>query len=266
MKVVFKKTIKGINDDSDSVYADSSYAFILDGEDDIVKSKFNSKWYVTNFAKVFNDILDNNLEYSIKNTINNLRKKIINNDISRNYEIPCASMSFVRDMGDYFELCQIGDLPIVILNKDNSFQFLNGDEKISSYKKELLNKIDELSKDIPKKEALDQVKNNDLIMFRDKKNRPNEYNMLDINSHIKLDVIKINKDNIKKIILMSNGLKDIYETMHVYSKSELVSLIDKEKYNDIFMELKQSQMFDTDLKNTRFNVASDASLIVLSVD
>ncbi len=266
MKVVFKKTIKGIEDDADFVYADSSYAFVIDGEDDIVNSKFNSRWYVNNFVKVFNDVLDDDLEQSIKITINFLRKMLINNGISCNYEIPCASMSFVRDKGDYFEVCQIGDLPIIILNNDNTTQVLNGDEKFIMHKRALINRIDELSKEMPKKEAIEKVKNNDLKELRDKKNRPNEYNLLDINSHIDINIVKLEKDNIKKIMLMSNGFKEIYEIMHIYSRNEMVELIDKEKYNDIFMELKQSQMSDTEMNKTRFNVAIDASLIVLSVD
>ena len=266
MKVVFKKTIKGICDDADSVYADSSYAFILDGEDDIVESKFNSRWYISNFAKVFNDVLDDDLEQSIRNTINFMRKMLINNGISSNYEVPCSSMSFVRDKGDYFELCQIGDLPIIIINKDNTIQFLEGNEKLIMHKRAILNRIDELSKEMPKKAATEQVKNEDLRELRDRKNRPGEYCLLDINSHIDINVTKLEKDFVKKIILISNGLRDTYETMHVYSKNDLISLIDKEKYNDIFMELKQSQMNDTEMNKTRFSVASDASLIVLSVD
>lgn len=266
MKVVFKKTIKGIEDDADFAYADSSYAFVIDGEDDIVNSKFNARWYVNNFVKVFNDVLDDNLEQSIKNTVNFLRKMLINNDISSNYAIPCASMSFVRDKEDYFEVCQIGDLPVIIINKDNTIQVLNGDEKLIMHKRALLNRIDELSKEMPKKEAIEQVKNNDLKELRDRKNRPDEYNLLDINSHIIINVVKIEKESVKKIILMSNGFKEAYEIMHVYTRNELVELIDKEKYNDIFMGLKQSQMSDTEMNKTRFNVAIDASLIVLSVD
>jgi hypothetical protein len=268
MKIIYKKSIAGCELNEDYVFGDESIGYIIDGLANLSELKYNSRWYVTNFANFFNNNQSNDILNDIKNTVSSMRNKVKNQGFTNNYEIPCAEISLVKDCGDFLEICQIGDLPIIILKNDGTYKVLYGDKSLIKEKRKLLREI-EKDVEINHINVKDAIENKrDLRKnIRNKKNTPHNYTLLDINTNVlnNIEIIRLSKLNIKKIFIMSSGFMEIFETMKIFTLDETIKMLDEENYNQLFLDLKQSQVEDPEISHLRLSISDDATLLAIEI-
>lgn len=266
---------KGANGhNEDLISYGKNYAYVLDGATSLIKNKFtkkyNASWYVRKFSKILNSEINSKLELPeiIKRTIIKMQREFdIINDVE-NYQIPSACIALVKENNDNFEFFCLGDCSILYNCKDKIFEFTSNELRMLDSK--ILKNMIQISKDknIDVIDAYSYVEKQ-LIENRNMKNKDNGYYVLDIDENVveHARYLKIPKDNINKIIILSDGMSSYYECMKLVDDyKDFFNKAINTKTKLLYKELKKASYKDSKLNNyPRFKIIDDISIIKIDV-
>ena len=253
----------------------NNYAFILDGASGLVKNKItldsDAKWYVNELGKILKNELKQNIDLKtiLKNSIKKMSDELKKYDIQNYLELPSACIAIVREYDDNIEFLVMGDCSIIIKN-NNSLELLTTNEirKLDGEKIEKMKEID-LKNNISVKESLKYIID-DLKAQRKLRNNINGYYVLDD----KIEAIDyamykiINKKDVDKIVLMSDGFSTYYECLKIVNNyKEFYEECMNNDVEKLYQNLRTIEKNDQDLnKFPRYKVSDDASIIKIELE
>ena len=260
----------------DRVYSCEEYAFVLDGASSLVKDQYSNLntdaewcsnwWYeylkgeLKDNTKTIPDILKRGVELST----------IEFKNLSRGVELedfPCTTVSIVRRKGGYLEMYALADSPILIKAKSGLHLTFE----------DTLNTVNEGFNTIRIKHFADQenltmkesrVKHGEVLYKNISiKNKFGGYYVLaDSVEAIYHGVYNsIEEELIEKVVILSDGYSQVYDTVKIMSSEELVDAVESvEDLENIYHKLYDLQEEDYDCdKYIRFKIRDDASIAVM---
>lgn len=264
----------------DRCYSCEKYAFVIDGATSLFNQKFSSlgsdaEWYaewwyqylkksLDNYELTIPEILQNGIDLVVKEF-----KTLAGDEDVKDF--PSSTISIVRRLANKkLEIYVLGDSPIILQAKTG----------ISILVAETLNNVnDDLNKLILKNLAdsnhmtLKEVRKNFPDCLKERRSMKNSfgghYILADDKNAILHGVYRfIEEDLIKKVLIVSDGYSQIFDTFEQYSINELADKINnQEDAEDIYSELYDLQENDLDCdKFIRFKVRDDATIATLIFD
>lgn len=241
----------------------NNYYLVIDGATPLIKNKgHNLACYMVKYIKKnihkYNGSIKTRLEMLSSDIYKSL--KTLSDDTAY---LPSASLSYVEDKGDEYEIGIVGDCEAVVKKVDG--------EIIRCYD-DSLSKLDDfaLSKmiEIAKEKNIDIVDarpfiNDILIENRRLQNKENGYNAYTVLPNFSLNELKFKfkKSDVTEIYLYSDGFSDAFTSLGIYSSYEEMfknSIDIKEEVNKIKLASYNDSKCN---KNPRFKVIDDITIV-----
>ena len=268
IKEKLSKTSKETNEDL--ICTGDNYAFVLDGATSLgnnINETNDAYWYVKTFSSYLSKFIkDDNAKLAVKKSIKEMSKELgkYTENKESNLDIPSSCIALIKENEDNFELFVLGDCSIIYGNKDN--QTLVTKYDIRKLDEEKIEKMKEIAqeKGINVCDTYEYVLP-DLIQQRLLRNKENSYYVLDIaeNAVDHAEYIKVPKENIDIILLMSDGFSSYYDCLNIekdYKSFFLKNYVTS--VEELYEELRHVEKDDYLLnKHPRFKETDDASII-----
>lgn len=264
MSYSFSSLIKKYHTYNEDCLAISSNLFcVIDGATSL-KSKNNK--YKTETSKMVKELAilfkkykgnGDKLENYIYECSKELAKKYDNSN--------SCGFSLIYFYLDNIYIYYLGDPECLIKTKDNKILTIYNDSlaKLDDY---AISKMIDISKkeNISIKEARNKI-NDILVENRNKKNKENGYYVFEpsINPNFKIYKAIINKNDVKEILLSTDGYQAIYKVYKLIKKEEIFSL----PLNEGYKKIKEVSFLDKEMnKYPRFKIIDDISAIKIELD
>lgn len=252
----------------DNYLIGKDYIVVMDGATDLTNNpKYNANWFVLELEKTLKIELDKkyDLKDTLRNSVNEVKKKVEDtfNEVS-------CSIIIVREINDKIEYLSLGDCTGVI-------QFINETKVLYNTS---LEKLDNLSLEVLKEQSIKnnttvlEAKNtievkNIILKHRNLKNTKEGYYTCDL-SNVGVDNADyyiFNKNEIKNILLMSDGFDDVVSRYKVYKDyDELIKVIYDNSIEYVKEVLYKIQEEDKDLnKYVRFKKSDDITCVLTKI-
>lgn len=268
------------NYNEDECYVCENFGFVLDGAtglsgENYTKEKTDALWLVKQAKEFLIENLGNlnkKVEDIVKECIiytNTLFDKIVKN--INTIDKPSCCLSLFRIENDKIKFFALGDCPILIKLKNGKVDYLICDDILKLDEKSHHSVLDyKLKHNVPYLEARHSI-NHIFLENRLLKNTDRGYYIFsdDANAVDHALVNKYyNKVDIEKIIILSDGYSQVFDTVYIYTNEELVDKINTEEdVKNIYNTLTKLQKEDKDCeKYNRFKLSDDASLICKKLD
>lgn len=257
----------------DEGYVCKTFGFVIDGATGLTgehfsNNKSDAQWLAKNVKAYLKKHLKSNLSTIkiLKNCVAYISKKY--NIISKGQYVidkPCCCIALFREIKDKIEIYLIGDCEILIeLNNGEVLRFIRNDhinldenshKEIKQFQK--ANSISYLNAANKSKQIF--LKN------RLKKNTEEGYYIFcdDINVIDHGTLKSFNKQDIKKIVMVSDGFAQYYDLFNISNYiTFLKNLKDKKTANNFYNTLLSLQLNDSECDNyNRFKISDDSTLL-----
>ncbi|MHA1110910.1 MAG: protein phosphatase 2C domain-containing protein [Promethearchaeota archaeon] len=268
------KAGKGINEDT--CFASNFFAYVIDGATGLDNIRFKNgmspaEWYTEELDKY----LQNNLSNQEKSIIEIL--EIGASQIRNEYiyvlqlegiggiDPPSAAIAIIRMVKDVIQYYVLGDCPILVKNKDETFQIIN-DGRVSELDKSIITQMIKIhdERDIDVLDAVSHVKDK-IAAQRQRKNTKNGYWILTMDGlgipYGIVGTLKISA--ILKICLLTDGFSAYYDVFHLLPNyKEFLDRIEQETIENMYKTLRKQQELDPLCnKYPRFKPKDDATIV-----
>lgn len=263
----------------DRVYSCDEYAFVLDGASSLIKTQYSdlatdaewcSNWWCEYLKTALGD-KDKSIPEILKAGVEISTKEF--HEISggaRLEDFPCTTASIVRRNNGYLEMYAIADSPILIKAKSGlHLVFEDSLNNVNEGFNTIRIKHFADSEGISMKES--RAKHGE-ILYRNIsiKNKFGGYyvlaNSIDAIDHGVYNTIEENL--IDKVLILSDGYSQVYDTVKIMTCEELVDAIESiEDVEKMYQKLYDLQEEDSDCnKYTRFKIRDDASIAFMKFE
>lgn len=278
MKSYTMISIPGLDNNEDAAFVSSQMGYVLDGATGLLKEKItpagsDATWFSYTWSEYLHKHLSDekrSITQIVKQGITEINNLYMSMEGAGQVKSkPSAGAAMFRIVRDKIELFILGDVSIFLMDKEGNFTHFALTD---------LPKLDEMNinrmVNIAKEKNIDVIEarpfiTDTLVEVRNRQNKPGGYWILSDNPEAadKAFTAEINKDNIKTIVVMSDGFSQIFDTLNIYTKQELASrLISGECLETMCRKIKTVQEEDA-LCNRypRFKKSDDLSVIKLEL-
>lgn len=249
------------------------YGFVLDGAtvlsgEHYTSSESDAKWYSNKWADYLKENINNDESIFDILTKGNDKimgeyKAIVNKKDIIDY--PSCTCALYREVGDEIEFFVIGDSAILIESSSNHY-FSIEDTRNKANDGIVINMLTQIARD-EHKPLIETIKNHPEVVRKTRKNKNSlgHYFVLSDNTQAILNGIsyRMPKKYINKIIAITDGYAQVYDTMCIMTLGKMISKINT--YDDalkIYNKLYKAQDKDNTCdKHPRHKLRDDATIV-----
>lgn len=269
----FSFSKKGKEWNEDRAYSCDQFSFVIDGASSLTKQKFSNfttdaEWYANWWCEYLKNSLNDTtksimqiLETGVKMVVADYQNLATNVNVE---DFPSATISIARINGDMLEIYVLCDSSIVLSSKNGEIVLIQDTHNVVN---DGINAI--ILKDFAMRENTTIVEarrnHGDVILQgRLRKNTPGSYHVLSDNvDAIGYGIYKtLNISLVDKVMLLSDGFSQVYDTMKIMTHEQLIKRINKiSDAENIYDKLYKKQEKDSNCKKyLRFKIRDDASI------
>jgi hypothetical protein len=268
-------TKAGSNCNEDVYEITSNYGFVLDGATGLLKTNITTEnseaqWFVKEWKRYLNQHItsyDRDLKDILKQGVKEVSKKYMSFTNATQQNIPSCSAAIYRIFNNVFEYFVLGDSSLIITKNDNSLIQLQA-KQITKFDEENIN----IMKNIAQEKGINiidarQLMNNHLMKVRLTKNTEQGYWVLSdsVEAIDKGIHGTVNVNEIKKLVALSDGFSQIYDTLDIYTIEEFIEQVSTDNVQKFYNILRSTQEKDKYWnKYPRFKLSDDATIIVMA--
>lgn len=272
----YTDTVKKSNED---IYGITRFgAFVIDGASALTDKNYTPSgndlnWMIHWWKQYLEENLDHTrygIQEILKEGIERFNEeygKFVDISTLKPYEQLSAAIAIVRKNGEFLESYVLGDVEIILENKDREFIVIT-DSSISNFDGQVIQLMGSNKKrqDAIVFKGFTQEELDILISNRSKMNEPGGYFIL---SHSQEAVDRgiyktIPVESIKRCLLATDGIMPLRSK---YSKKALLNRIKEKGAQELIKELRNLEEVDSDKRSIgRLKTHDDATLIYLDFD